>query len=461
MRTRLTAAVLVVLAVLVSLAVSGGRQIAVGVGVGVLVLGIAAFGAMFVRRRSASQASRLVEHPSAELEVHASRALVETDDAVRASGQELGFAMARFGQSAAAPFSAALQSARSELAAAFKLRQKLDEGNQPESARRGMLAEISARCAEANRLLDEQSEAFGQLQNLQARAPAIKAEVDAHISQQTARLGRARNMLDQLTAKYTASAVLTVAANPGQAAERLAFARGRLAAATQVLASESADAAVDLLQSAESAADQACDLLDGILRREAGLTQASSALAAALREIDHDVADAMDRQRGRLDDEQAAVVARAELTAAAVRRQLDGGPFDTLAALRAVEVADAALDHVLAAAREERARHHRATAVLDQAMLVARSSVTTAEDFISTRRGAVRTPARTRLAEAHRRYGRAIKDVSADPEAALHEAQRADALAQQARWLAAQDVARPEYCRADLVGSTGFGSRRR
>ncbi len=63
-----------------------------------------------------------------ELDAQASQALVETDDSVRTSEQELGFATARFGEQAAAPFSAALRSAAAELAEAFRLRQLLDDG---------------------------------------------------------------------------------------------------------------------------------------------------------------------------------------------------------------------------------------------------------------------------------------------------------------------------------------------
>jgi hypothetical protein len=74
-------------------------------------------------------------------------------------------------------------------------------------------------------------------------------------------------------------------------------------------------------------------------------------------------------------------------------------------------------------------------------MLVARSSVTAAEDFITTRRGGVGITARTRLAEAWRHFEQAIGAGQADPEVALTEAQDADALAQQARTVAEQDVA--------------------
>ena len=116
--------------------------------------------------------------------------------------------MARFGENQAQPFSAALTAARAELAAAFRLRQHLDDdAPAAEAGQCAVLTEVIARCAEASRLLDEQAEAFDQFQDLAARAPQVLAEVDAHAAQQTTRLDQSRQILAQLAAKYTAQAV--------------------------------------------------------------------------------------------------------------------------------------------------------------------------------------------------------------------------------------------------------------
>jgi uncharacterized membrane protein YgcG len=429
----------------------------------VLLLGLLLFtGLALARRRGpAGPAPGPAPGPStAELEAQAASALVATDDAIKTSDQELGFAVARFGEHAAAPFSAALKAARAEIAAAFKLRQLLDDDvPETEPVRRSMLTEISGRCAQANLLLDEQSQAFDELQDLEARAPQVLAEVEHHVTQQGARADRSQQTLTRLAVKYSPAAVATVTSSPDQARERLEFARGRLAAARQSLAAESAGEAAVSLQAAESAADQAESLLDGIGHLEAELTQAASALPTALREIDADLAEVAPTQAAAADG-RAAIVARAQAAAAAARGQLAANhPFDTLAALRQLEEAGADLDHSLAGAREDRARQDRARAVLDQAMLVARSSVTAAEDFITTRRGGVGAAARTRLAEAHRHFQQAIACSRDDPAAALAEAQHADVLGQQARWLAEQDVA--SFSQAEhgpVISGGGFGA---
>ena len=382
--------------------------------------------------------------------------LVEADDAIRTSEQELGFATAKFGEHATAPFSAALESARAELSAAVTVALLLDDDVPANEARtRAYVSDIRAHCAAANRLLDVQSDAFDRLQDLDARAPRLAAEVDAHVAQQTARITRSGQILERLVARYTADAVVAIMTNPDQAAERLGFAAHSLASARQELADGQRGHAAVLLQAAEAGADQATDLLDAVEHLEAELTQAASALPGALREMAAEIAEAAALPVDRAQDERATVVARAQAVADEVRARQAAGPIDALAALRDVQRADTALDHALAGTRAAPARRERAMAVLDQAMLVARSSVTAAQDVIRTRRGGVGAAARTRLTEAQRHFRRAISCAQTDPEAALAEAQQADALALAATARAEQDVARFDY--RQVVGSWPVG----
>jgi len=273
------------------------------------------------------------------------------------------------------------------------------------------------------------------------RALQLVAEVDAHIAQQSARLSQSRQVLDRLAAKYTREAVAAVAANPDYAATRLEFAAGSLASAEHAIAAGDAGKAAVALQAAEAGADQATDLLTGVLHMEAELTQAASAVPAALREIEAEIADARAHLTDTLDEERASLVAHAQAVSDGVRDKVAAGAFDAIVALRDIQQADAALDRALAGLRTEQARRHRAIAVLDEAMLVARSSLTAAEDFITTRRGSVGSSARTRLSEARRHYGLAIGSAQPEPENALTDAQHADALALQARAFAEHDVA--------------------
>jgi hypothetical protein len=394
--------------------------------------------------RSRAPRERTQSEPElGELEAQTSRDLVETDNAVRTSEQELGFAVARFGDHAAAQFSLALNSAKEELAAAFQLRQHLDDTAEPARVRQSMLAQIGAHCAEANRLLDEQAEDFDRMQDTETRSPQLLPEVGNHIKQQEARIGGAQGTVGQLADRYTPGAVSIVADVPAQASDRLDAASGAAAAGR--------------LQEAELSADQAESLLDSIGHQEAELTRASSALPAALREIDADIAESSQVVADRPNDRRASAVARAQASAATVRGQMASvNAFDPLAALRELEQASAGLDRTLADARPQEARQEHARGVLDQSMLLARSSLTGTGDFIATRRGSVGVTARTRLAEAQRHYLQGVAVAQSDPETAVAQAQDADTLALEARWVAEQDVQRSG---ADdvITNRSGFG----
>ncbi|MEU2153852.1 TPM domain-containing protein [Streptomyces sp. NPDC019396] len=380
-----------------------------------------------------------------ELDAQAKQTLVETDDAIRTSREELGFATAQFGEEATKPFTEALKYAQGELTAAFRLRQALDDAYPEDDAtRRQMLDEIISRCAEANRRLDAETEGFDRLRALEENAPHALAAADTVYRELTGRADTAEATLNVMRRRYAESASAPVAVDVEQARQRLLFASTTLDGARRALEGGDNAASAVRIRAAEGAVDQATRLIDAVDRRAQDLAEAAGKLPGALSETDADLADA----RGLLEGTVAGMstadlqgrIARAESVVAEVRHAVETGPYDPIDALRRVEEADAMLDEALAGAREREQAVRRAGALLEQATLTARSAVTAATDFITTHRGAVGAQARTRLTEAHRRLGRADELADADPQGALTEAQQADALARQAQSLAEQDV---------------------
>ncbi|MFF5445211.1 TPM domain-containing protein [Streptomyces sp. NPDC012888] len=398
--------------------------------------------------------------PLPELDARAKELLVETDDAVRTSTEELGFASAQFGDEAAKPFEAAVAHARDELTHAFRLRQQLDDAYPEDDAtRRRMLDEIVARCSEANRRLDAESADFDRLRALERTVPQALETVEAHFRALTGRAATAAATLTALRRRYADSAAAPVASNAGQAEDRLLFASASLDGAREaVAASDNARAAVHV-RAAEGAVDQAATLVDAVERRAQELAEAAGRLDLALTETETDLADA----RGLVDGTSAGIstadlqgrIGRAEAVLSAVRAEREGGRYDPIDALRRVEEADAALDGALAGARARETSNQRARALLDQALLGARSSIGAAADYVTTSRGAVGSEARTRLAEAQRHLARSSELAGADPASALAEAQRADALAREAQRLAEQDVRAFENPYAGRRGGSG------
>ncbi|MEO3975963.1 TPM domain-containing protein [Streptomyces sp. CAU 1734] len=410
--------------------------------------------------------------PLGELDAEARQALVDTDDALRTSREELGFATAQFGEEAARPFQEAVGHAESELTAAFRLRQRLDDAYpEDDITRRGMLGEILSRCADANRRLDAESGQFDRLRALERTAPDALAAARETFGELDGRLMTTRATLSVMGERYAPSAAAPVASSAEQAGERLLFARTALdRAATAIGAEDNGTAAVQV-RAAEGALDQAGRLIEAVDRRARELAEATGGLPGALTETESDLAEAGGVLKGMPAGVSTADlqgrIARAERVVAEVRGELAAGPYDPIDALRRVEEADAALDEALAGARESEQGTRRARSLLDQAALGARSAVGAAEDYIATHRGAVGSEARTRLAEAQRRLRRSdglaagpadtgpSGAAPGDVQAALAEAQQADALARQAQRLAEDDVR--GFGRGGPGGSGGAG----
>ncbi|MFC0494233.1 TPM domain-containing protein [Streptomyces mutabilis] len=438
-----------------------GEQVGVGTGGWLLLLlvllpvGLVVFA--LIRRRSPRAAgprggeeTRGGPSPSSlvDLDAKARQALVRTDDAVRTSQEELGFAAAQFGDEATQPFTEAVEAAKRELTAAFRLRQQLDDAYpEDDSTRLRMVQEILARCAQANRVLDEKAEDFDQLRGFERNAPQALAAAQAAFDTASSRVALAQDTLAAMREQYASSATEPVGTDVEQARSRLQFAQNSLQQARQAVEGNDNGTTAIQVRAAEAAVAQANRLIEAIDRRAQELADAAGALPAALTETDADLAEARGLLQGAKELPTAALqgrIARAETVATEVRRAMDSGRYDPIDALRRVEEADAGLDEALLGAQENEQGTRHARSLLGRTVLSAQSSVGEAIDYIVTNRGAVGSEARTRLAEAQRRLQRAEafsgRAAGADAHSALAEAQQADALAQDALLLAQEDV---------------------
>lgn len=397
--------------------------------------------------------------PLPELDARAKADLVDTDDSVRTSEEELGFAVAQFGEEAAAPFAEAVAHAEAELTEAFRLRQQLDDAfPEDDATRRRMMDEIIDRCTDANERLDAVSEDFDRLRALEQNAPQAVSTAETTFRELLARVSATETALASMRGRYAPSATDPSAEDVEQAKDRLVFTTSSLNKARQAVDSGNNSEAAVYVRAAEGAIQQISTLVDAVDRRSGELAEAAEKLPGALTETQTDLADARGLLAGTPEGVSTADlrgrVARAEAVVADIGGETASGPYDPIDALRRVEEADAALDEALAGAREEEHGGRRARSLLDQAMLTARAEIGAAADYITTNRGAVGSQARTRLAEARRRWERAgERSASNDPQGALAEAQQADALAAQARSLAEQDV-------RNYRDQSGFGGPR-
>ncbi|MGH1548094.1 TPM domain-containing protein [Leifsonia poae] len=418
--------------------------------IGVIVIGVVVF--VLVRSRNsrkkqaatgpATPQSELQTIPLDELERRAGSALVQTDDAIRTSEEELGFATAQYGADAVVPFQAALDQAKAQLREAFTLKQRLDDAEpDTDEQRREWNIRIVQLCGAANQALDAQADAFDELRALEKRIPEASAEIQTQAAALRQRLTTTTATLDGLAQRYTDASLATVADNVQQATQRLDFTDTALAGAAQKAAAGQAGAAAVGVRAAEESADQAGLLLDAVDRLGADLAAAQQSLDTTLAELRSDLAEA--KALAAADDPGgtiAATVAGTEQTVTDVQAKIAAGRVNPLELAQRLDAANRSIDGVLQGVRDARAQAQRAASALQQTLLTAKARVSACEDFITARRGAVGPEARTRLAEAGRLVVQAEQTAPTDAVSALALAQRAAQLADEATQLAQQDV---------------------
>jgi uncharacterized membrane protein YgcG len=374
-----------------------------------------------------------------ELERRAASALVQTDDAVKTSDQELGFARAQFGDAATVEFQQALQTARENLNRAFTLKQQLDDATPDSEAQaRSWNAEIIRLCEEANAGLDDKAADFDELRRLEQNAPESLARVQEQRAQAAAAVDAADERLRALGATYAPEALVTVADNPAQARQRIAFADEQIAAAEAALGAGKGGEAAVSIRAAEEAVGQAVLLEDAIEKLGKDFAEGERSAAALITELEGDIAaaSALPDADGRV----ASVVAATRQQIDAARTNLAGTARRPLAALQSLEAADSQIDGVISGVRDAAAKAQRAQQLIGQQIMQAQAQVSAAEDYVVARRGAIGAEARTRLAEAGAALVQAQQLQSANPEQALQYAQRANQLAAQAIQYAQHDV---------------------
>ncbi|RAX15616.1 TPM domain-containing protein [Pseudarthrobacter sp. AG30] len=454
-----------------------GAGAAVLVGAGVVVAGGGAY--LYYRNRrkkAAAQASTGSYGPQgAELDPLASLSvdelrrksgslLIEADDAIKSSEQELGFAQAQYGDSAVGNFTKALEEAKAHMGESFKLQQQLDDHiPDTEEQQRTWLGEIIRRSEAALASLQEQKADFDSLRELEKNAPQALAAVNAGAREADAKISTAEQSLAEMRSKYADSALTQVSDNIVQAKERLAFVQNASATAQQKLDGGEQSLAAVAVRAAEESLHQTNVLLDAISKLSASLDEARNSVETAVVDTAQDLAQAKAMIQSGTHAELAGPVAAVEAALAQVKSEIQGGKIDPVATLQRVESAHQTLDQALTGIRDQQEQARRAQASLQQTIMSAQAQISATSDYITARRGGVGTEARTRLAESQRNLDYALSIARTDPVTALTYAQQAHALAAQAAQLAQADVdhfdgyANQGFGRGGMFGGGGGG----
>ncbi|KQN95181.1 peptidase [Arthrobacter sp. Leaf69] len=453
----------------------GGAGNAVLVGVGVVAAG-GAGAYLYLRNRRKKAAAGAGHGPQGaeldplagltveELRRKSGSLLIEADDAIKSSEQELGFAQAQYGDAAVGNFTKALEDAKGHMSESFKLQQQLDDHiPDTEEQQRTWLGEIIRRSEAALASLQEQKADFDSLRELEKNAPKALAAVSAGASEAEAKIASAEQSLDDLRAKYAESALVQVGDNINQAKERLAFVQNASVTAQEKLSAGEGSLAAVAVRAAEESLHQTNVLIGAIAKVAGTLDEARSSLESAVVDTAQDLAQAKALVQSGAHPELTGPVAAVEASLARVKAEIQGGKIDPIATLERVETAHQSLDAALSGIRDQQDQARRAQASLQQSIMSAQAQISATSDYITARRGGVGTEARTRLAEAQRNLDYALSISRTDPVTALQYAQQAHALAAQAAQLAQSDVdhfggyANQGYGRGGMFGGGGGG----
>jgi uncharacterized membrane protein YgcG len=410
------------------------------------------------RRVDPADPNALAAVPIEALDDLSKSIVVDVDNAVRTSDNELGLAVDEFGPEQTAPFNEAVANAKTTLAQAFNVRQILDDAV-PETPqqRRDLLTRVVVAAAKADRELDAQREAFEGLRDLVINAPSRLDALTQQMVDVTARIASSEQALAALHKQFSDLALASVAGNVETAKQRLAFADQNITNGRTLVARPAGRQAglVDSIHAAESALGQARTLLDAIDSAGTDINHAVATLPASIADIQNGInqAGTLLAQGNTAHADQ--LGAARDVAVKAVADAQSTGAADPLGAFTKLTHADAELDRLLASIAEEHEATERLSRAFDQALFTAQSRVRGVSDYIDTRRGSIGPEARTRLAEAVRQLQAAKDTKSVNLNEALAHANGASMLAAQAQEMANADVRATQRAYTGRYGSTG------
>ncbi len=339
-----------------------------------------------------------LEAQDADLARRARSALVEADERIRVTTDELAFAEAELGVDPTKDLREAVDAVRTHLAEAFHLHQ-LNHDEIPDTPEelRTRNARIIQLCEWAEDLLDDRTEALAAPIERARRAPEIIAKVREDAARLRARIPQARETVQRLATRYSAEALAQVDANPAEAEQLLGFAEHSAGIAERRREAGQREQANLALEACTEAARRAATLIDAVETFEVEALRAESTLSAIVEDSRDDIAVALKEPHtpgvsAAISDLQAAL---ASLPAAGVNTD----PFTLLSRLR---TANSALDDAIAKARERAARPIPPLEHVRHAIDDGDRQLAVARDVIAGHRGWIGADARTRLAEAER-----------------------------------------------------------
>ena len=321
------------------------------------------------------------------------RMLLDADDVVRASEDEIEFARAQFGPDAVASFSSAIDNARALVSRGFALQRGNEDGSNPVSTQE-MNDFINRLNAAMNQLVQER-QSFTERRNKEANIGEQVSDLLDSIAQTRNQISQAEMDLQTLKLAYSAEAIASLIGRPDQA--RALLDQAETSAKEALAAQQSGQNAYETLEVARRALALARHQLESITQAPDQLARSSELLTAAIGSITSDISDVT-----RLKADPVAFKPLVESAQAAISggHAAQNGQGDPLAALESLRLAEAALDEALAPLRSAEERAQRAQSGIDALLSQADSEVARANQHITSHGSLVGFDARSQLSFA-------------------------------------------------------------
>lgn len=418
--------------------------------IGAIVAAIVGF-QWFRRRTGRGSGKASAPAKRKDLDARANLLLLEVDELLQDTRDELGFAEAQFRDADVQPLRAAVEQAANELRDAFLLRQKLDDNDpEPPAERKAALERLIQHCESAKGLLAAQTARIEEIRDLERNAPGILKALESQVAEVERGIPAVERRFETLRA-FAPTVWEPLDGNITEARKRLEYTREAasegLAAVTESRPQDAAFAA----REGQTALADAKSLLDAIEKQATLVDDANARIQPEITAAQADIAAARSAlQDGRITGNGDAL-ARAEAQLQAAQRQAAAPARDPFAIIQLAQEANSGADAVLERVREERERQRRAAEACEASIRRAETAYRRAADYIFARRGGVGSEARTRLAEAERRLDIARRLCDADISRAGSEAEAVERLAADALRMA----------RTDFEGSHRYDDDRR
>lgn len=217
---------------------------------------------LFVRRRSALAAElRTLEGQKKR----AAQRLVQADEAVRTSEQELGFVTAEFGEETTAEFAAVLAENRTQLNEGFRILEKLQdaEADAP-SQTRSWTDDIFRLCTEVDARLEDRKKEIAKLRAITDGAADHLARLRSARADATRLQSQTAERLESLAAAFPAADLVGIAGNADEISSRLTVADEHLDALQKAVAGKKPRAITQTVHEIERLLAEANDLHDAV-----------------------------------------------------------------------------------------------------------------------------------------------------------------------------------------------------